>query len=327
MGAAQLTEDDWRALVAAAILAPSSHNSQPWLFRPTRTGLDLVADGRRALPVNDPDDRELTMSCGCALTNLRVAAATRGLTMDCVLLPDPTEPELLARLSLAAEHRPAPEEAELAPALSTRRTYRRRFADRPVPEEVVARMVAGARAEGASLHPVTDEARRDAVARLVAEGDAVQWASPSWRRELAAWMHPRREGDGLALPALAAPLAQAVVRTFDMGGGVAARDHDLTIGSPLLAVLSTTGDTARDWLIAGQALERVLLTAHMLGLQASFLNQPIEVPALRPRLARAALCEHPQILLRAGYPIGDVPPSPRRAPGTVVLDAPGRGER
>ncbi|MCP5152813.1 MAG: nitroreductase [Ectothiorhodospiraceae bacterium] len=326
MGGAKLREDDWQALVAAAILAPSSHNTQPWLFRPTRAGLDLLADERRALPVNDPDDRELTMSCGCALMNLRVAAAARGLTVDCSLLPDPTEPALLARLSLAAEHRPAPADADLAPAIATRRTCRRRFADRPVPAEVVARVVASARVEGTSLHPVTGEARRREIARLVGEGDAVQWADPSWRRELAAWMHPGRDGDGLALPTLATPLAQAVVRTFDMGGGVAARDRDLTVDSPLLAVLGTAGDTRRDWLLAGQALERVLLTARRLGLQASFLNQPVEVAALRPRLARAVPCEHPQILLRAGYPTGDIPPSPRRALDAVVLAARTRDE-
>ena len=65
-----------RRLLEAAVQAPSSHNTQPWLFRVEDGAVHLLADRTRALPVNDPDDRELTISCGCALLNLRVAAAT-----------------------------------------------------------------------------------------------------------------------------------------------------------------------------------------------------------------------------------------------------------
>jgi len=42
------------ALVEAAALAPSSHNTQPWRFRPDGDAIDLLADRTRALPVNDP---------------------------------------------------------------------------------------------------------------------------------------------------------------------------------------------------------------------------------------------------------------------------------
>ncbi len=50
--------------LAAAVAAPSAHNTQPWRFRLLRETLDLIADRTRALPANDPYDRELTISCG-----------------------------------------------------------------------------------------------------------------------------------------------------------------------------------------------------------------------------------------------------------------------
>lgn len=309
---------DAKALVRDATLAPSSHNTQPWRFHVTGDAIDLIADRTRALPVNDPDDRELTISCGAALFNLRVAAAHAGLTCNVQLLPG-DDTDRLARVTLRRALEPLPSETSLHAALSNRRTYRKRFADTPVDAGTIGRLREAARVEGAQFRTIDDEAQRLAVAGLVSEGDAAQWANASWRRELAAWMHPRRCGDGLAMPALAVPIAQLVVRTFDMGGGEGARDRALAEGSPLLALIETPHDTARDWLVAGQALERVLLTACAAGLQASYLNQPIQVPSLRPRLRDLVRSDGvPQLLLRLGYPDGTVPASARRPIDEIV---------
>jgi len=148
------------------------------------------------------------------------------------------------------------------------------------------------------------------------------WANPSWRRELAAWMHPRRCGDGLTLPVLAIPVAQIVVRTFDMGHGVAAKDRQLADESPVLAMLSTAGDIPRDWLAAGQALQRLLLVGVQLGLQASYLNQPVQVATLRPKLQQITGCPgYAQLLLRIGTPTQVKPAAPRRPLADVLVTA------
>ena len=299
-------------LIERAVLAPSSHNTQPWRFRIADAAIDLFADRTRALPANDPEDRELTISCGCALLNLRVAAAAEGLAVAVSLLPDPAEPDWLARVAVNPQtHRPL-KETELSEHIEGRRTYRKRFEATPVGDTVIAQLAEATRSEGAWLLPLSKEEERQAVARLVAEGDAVQWANPSWRRELAAWMHPRRRGDGLTVPGLAGPLAQFVVRTFDMGGGVGAKDRELADASPLLAVLGTERDDAHAWLSAGQALEHTLLTACKLGLQASYLNQPVQVASLRPQLQNLTGGGFPQIVLRLGYPSSEITATPRR---------------
>ena len=79
VAATELTREVVNRLVGAAVMAPSSHNSQPWIFRVRGRCIGVIADRTRALPANDPDDRELTLSCGCALFNMRVAAAHAGL--------------------------------------------------------------------------------------------------------------------------------------------------------------------------------------------------------------------------------------------------------
>ena len=314
--------NDWkeqaRSMIGRAVLAPSSHNTQPWFFQLSESAVDLFADRTRALPANDPEDRELAISCGCALMNLRVAAASAGLPLQVRLLPMPEEPDLLARISLTGQSDVSAHDAQLADFIEMRRTYRKRFAPREVSASAVDQLIEATRQEGASLVPLLTEEVRQKAAALVAEGDASQWANPSWRRELAAWMHPRRRGDGLTMPALAVPVAQLVVRTFDMGGGVGAKDRQLAEASPLLAVLSTESDYPRDWLLAGQALQRALLVGCMHGLQASYLNQPVQVGSLRPKLQNLVGTGFPQILLRIGYPLEEISPAPRRALDDVI---------
>lgn len=299
-------------LLELATRAPSSHNTQPWIFRFGDNHVELVADRTRALPVNDPDDRELVLSCGAALLHLRVAARHLGLSGSATLLPEPGDPDLLARVDLSPAADDSPGLGELAEAIALRRTYRQRFAPVAVVSSVVDSLCRAASEEKARLVALADDGTRRAAASLVAEGDAELWANPSWRRELAAWMHPRRRGDGITVPGLAWPVAQWVVRSFDMGGGIAAKDQELAEHSPLLAVLTSAVDEPRSWLEAGQALARVLLTACRHGLQASYLNQPIQVASLRPKLAALAEEGMPQVLLRFGYPSTELPPSPRR---------------
>jgi hypothetical protein len=65
----------------------------------------------------------------------------------------------------------------------------------------------------------------------------------------------------------------------------------------------------------------VLLTATHLGLRASFLNQPIEVAALRPALnAITAHSGFPQIILRLGHGNASRHHTPRRPLEEVLVD-------
>ena len=319
------TKDQIRSLLRYAILAPSSHNTQPWRFEITDGVVSLFADRTRALPANDPDDRELTISCGCALMNLRVAAAREGFGVSVDLSPAQDDGDRLAVVTFQQREASVPGGEEslskmgLFLSMETRRTYRQRFEPREVPTVTLDALLAAASESGCELKLLESETQRRQAAELVAEGDAIQWADPDWRRELAKWMHPRSQGDGLTVPALLAPVARAVVRMFNMGKSVGAKDHQLADESPVLAVLSTEGDSRSDWLAAGQALQKVLLVAHTHGLQASYLNQPIQVASLRPKLQELfGQAAFPQILLRLGFPSTEIQAAPRR-PLTDVI--------
>lgn len=313
--------DDLRGIVGSAVAAPSSHNTQPWSFRIGERTIDLLADRTRGLAVTDPDGRELTISCGAALLNLRCAAAARGLAVETEPLPDASNPDLLARVRLGPGD-PDRSLAGLAAVIPERRTTRSRYSPRRLDEPLVESIAEAARAEGAWLE-VLNPGRRAELAALVAEGTRAQFAEPAWRRELASWIRSPRGGDGIAIGGPAAGLARPAIRAINLGARVAATEVRRAGSASHLALLGTDGDRPGDWLVAGQALERALLTATGPGARASFFNQPCQVVALRPRLAELAGGPGPpQIVLGLGYPGREPAASPRRELDAVLLPDP-----
>jgi len=295
------------------------HNTQPWRFRVRRYAhiIELYADPARALPHSDPAGRAIHIACGAALLNLRLAAAVAGREPVVKLLPDPLQPVLLATVRLAGPYRASPAEHELYAAIPHRRTNRLPFSDRPVPPGVLAELVEAARVEGAILHMLDrDEAAR--VLRLVQDAERDQLADPAYRSELAAWAGGARDRDGIPDSALG-PRAfdgPTPVRDFTPGRP-RSRGYGWFEKTPQLAVLSVQVGDRANWLRAGQALQRVLLTATAHGIAASPLTQPLETAdswlVRDPRSGH----EQPQMILRIGYGL-PVPPSPRRPVSQVL---------
>lgn len=315
-----VTTERFERLVTAATRAPSSHNTQPWRFACDPAHLDVLADRLRALPVNDAFDRELTISCGCALFNPEVEAGALGLAPQVRTFPQDTDSDLLARVLLRETPATAAPYAPLVAAIQQRHTWRGDIQPTAPAAALQARLVEVAVHHGLQLKTLEHGARADAAA-LVEEGDRMQWADPAWRRELALWMHPRRLGDGLTVPAAAAPVARAVVRATDMGRGVGHRDHEAVVAVPWIGLLSTTTDTPADWLAAGRALQHLLLEAALHGFHAAYYNQPLQVAALRPRPAVLAAAPFPQVLFRLARPDGVPESAPRRPLADVVAPA------
>jgi nitroreductase len=312
-----------------AVLAPSTHNTQPWRFYIENEVVWVHTDPERSLATVDPNGRERVISCGAALLNLRLALQHFGYGVE-IERPSTREremdPTLLVRVRRGLlQPPPTSEEDRLFHAIPRRHTNRQAYRPEPLPAGLLLALEEDAAMEGAWLMPLRDERERLQLADLIAQGDRQQWRDPEFRRELAAWVHPNRAatrdgmpGSAIGLGDWSSWLGPLVVRTFDRGDGQAAIDHQLATGSPGLFVLGTLGDETEDWLDAGQALERVLLEATANGLSTSFLNQPLEIPELRHELA--TLLRHegfPQMILRMGYGV-EVMPTPRRHLSVVV---------
>ena len=287
----------------------------------------LYADRTRRLPIADPDDRELTLSCGAALFHLRLGLRYFGWAVQVDILPDSTDPDLLAVVIPEEARDPDESDHALFGAIPRRFTHRGPFLSTPLPPALKNMLYRLAGQEGGHLTCLSGPEEKGALADLVDAGDRYLAADPGYRGELAGWVRTnlthRPDGIpgyalGLSTPAsLVGPL---VLRWTRWGKGQGRQDGRLVREAPALGILATRHDDPPHWLAAGQALAAVLLRAAEDDVQAAYHSQPIEVPHLRARLAEAAGVEgHPQLLLRLGYPRNHRMPTPRR-PASLVTE-------
>jgi hypothetical protein len=321
---ALLSKADVRWAVAQASRAPSIHNTQPWRFGWDGRSFELRADTQRGLTAADPEGRELVLSCGAALFNLRLALRKLGFNTSVQLLPIDADPRLFARVTVTPGAPADVRTRRMYAALTRRHTHRGPFEDRPLTAELAVALQRAAESEGASLLYVHDPGQRHRVLHLARTAERQLSVDERVRAEVAQWTPPPSSArrDGIPTTAYARDPSTLVDdlpgRDFDLDRGYGEVE---SVEQPAggLAVLLTVRDLEAHWLQAGQALEHVLVTAAERSAFAAIHSQVVEVPNLREELRRE-LCTagYPQILLRFGY-TADVQLTPRR-PVDDVLD-------
>jgi hypothetical protein len=320
-----ISQTDTGGLVMAALtagFAPSIHNTQPWRWRVSGSTLELWAVPDRQLPITDPDGRLLTVSCGAALHHARIALAAEGWQVSVDRQPDPSQPDLLAEVTVAQPIELAPAAVRLLQTARVRHTDRRPVADTPVDPTVIDHLRQVADREGARLHVL----RQDDVVELAgaaSHAQNVEGTEEAWAEELAYWAGgERREGLGIPDQVIPSTPPQTTVPgrhfgptgTLPVGAG-----HDR---EAVYAILYGDDDTSRAWLRAGEALSAVWLDAMQQDLTVVPLSAAVEVPQTRQILQRLlANRGHPFLALRIGVGADhDEPPPTPRLPAQQTIE-------
>ncbi|HEX6100426.1 MAG TPA: nitroreductase family protein [Thermoanaerobaculia bacterium] len=302
-------------LLRYAILAPSGHNTQPWTFRITADGVEVMADYSRRLPVVDGNDRELLMSVGAAIANFRVAAAHFGFDTTVAYEPRTLERVPVATIRVCETCAPNDALATLFPAIRKRHTNRELYDGQPIDPETLQAILDVVDANPSALRLVLP---RDVerVVEALASAERTLMARPAYRAELADSPLPP---EALGIPSVLSGVTPWLIRTFDVGDLQARRDSERTRSASMLVVV-TAGDDRVSLLKAGEVLEILLLTITAAGLQYSFLNAAVEVKESRDDLRMLVGSTHPpQILLRIGSAATAAHPTPRRAVENVIV--------
>ncbi len=141
--AGQYDDPRMRAL-SWAILAPNSHNMQPWkVDLSTPDQAVLYPDLDRMLPETDPFNRQITVSLGCFLELMRMAALQDGYAVDVDLFPEGEDPAGLdERPAAICRFSPTNEAPDaLFAHAAVRRSNKEPYdMSRPIPADVLTRI-------------------------------------------------------------------------------------------------------------------------------------------------------------------------------------------
>ncbi|NBD95368.1 MAG: Tat pathway signal protein [Gammaproteobacteria bacterium] len=310
-------------LVHYATLAASSHNTQPWLFRLHDDAVEILPDADRRCPAVDPDDHHLYASLGCAAENLMIAARAAGLRGEYTYEPKTSG----VRIEL---ERAEPDRSVLFGAIPERQCSRSEYDGSALTVEEIARLEAAGQGDGVSITLITERALMEEVADFVARGNTAQFADAAWARELQSWIRfsapeAMSTGDGLYGPVMGSPsvprwLGQLVMRFAVSADKQNAKDRKHILASSAVAVIHSAANDKRHWIEAGRCYQRLALQATALGLKTAFINQPVEVPELRPEFARFLDLgdRRPDLVVRIGRG-PDMPKSLRRPVDDVIV--------
>lgn len=292
-----MNDDLLREFVSKAILSPSGHNSQPWKFHITGDTIEVIPDFTHALPIADPQNRELFISIGCVTESIRIAAESRGFKANTATEGDRNIISF-APADTAGE--------ELAPAIERRCTNRTVYSGKRLNEECIA-----------TLSVLCDDVfangsrEFEKICDYVMMGNNIQLNDLRFKQELKQWMRysdteARDAGDGLSYDSLGAPSIPAFLRKSATAIGMNATMQNRTDRKKLdssshIAIFTSANDTP-SLIECGSRLMRFLLTAESLGVACAYMNQPCEVHTVTEMMKHdLQLPNNPQLILRMGY--------------------------
>jgi nitroreductase len=358
-GAAYEPWKDWRnnsdegtlALVRAAILAASPHNTQPWLFKVTSSSIELYIDTKRNVGALDPFLREEHIGMGCALENLMLAAAAYGYQATATLLPGnlssitvESQPELVARVDLVSGKN---EESDLYDAIPRRHTNRSAYdPQKPIPPQVVDTLNRLACKEpDVRLFLFTAEADRKKIVEISSAANTEIYSDPEvkcgsdrWIRT--SWGEVQKFRDGLSIDAFGlSPIAAGAAKMMPVWllKRAASRNEangytDLMLAAPLIGIIAVRDRYDREHCLrAGRIWQRAHLLATARGVAGRPCNESVEMidhekaqgrPAFRATLLAEVLGDatwQPTFVFYLGYPKWTAHASPRRSLENVIL--------
>lgn len=281
-----------------AILAPSSHNTQPWRFGIGRDQISVFADFSRSLPVADPDNRELYISIGCSIENIILASIHFGYVPLVTYFPEGMGSDCVARIKFSEGDTSETEYGDLFDSIPLRHTNRSLYERKQISDDILAKLKK-CTSEGVRVDFISDNRKKSQIAGLVNEGDLIQFNYPAYRKELGYWI-----GQGVfGHKGFVASIGQFLMSNLNPGKRVGRSDKKLIENCPVFAVMSSVENDKLLWLKTGESYQRIALLATSLGLVQHPINQGLlEVPSCRDRLKDiVGIDTIPHFAFRLGY--------------------------
>ncbi len=310
-------------LVRYATLAPSSHNTQCWKFRLEDGAISILPDLTRRCPAVDPDDHHLFVSLGCAAENLIQAALANGLMGQSGF-------DAAAGNALRVAFEPAkPVASSLFLAIPERQSTRGEYDGHPLARNELELLEEAGTGKGVQVIVLTERKAIEAVLEYVVRGNTAQMNDPAFVDELKKWIRfsggeAVRTGDGLYAASSGNPTAPTWLGSLLFHLFFTPKNENDKYAKHLrssagIAIFVSDSPGPAQWVEVGRCYERFALQSAALGIRNAMINQPVEVPTLRPQFAAflGIGTRRPDLVVRFGR--GPKLPASLRRPVKAVL--------
>lgn len=224
----------------------------------------------------------------------------------------------------------SPYDSPLAAAITQRQCTRAEYDGRRVPTRDLNQLESAGTGEDCGVILLTDGLSIKMLAKYVAEGNTAQFADRAFVGELIEWVRfntaeAARLGDGLSAQVSGNPnvprwLGRRILRAGFSSRQQIAKDAKHVQSSAGIAIFVSNRNDKAQWVEVGRCYERFALQATAPGIRNAFVNQPVEVPSIRPRFATWLGLGHqrPDLVVRFGYG-PEMPRSLRRPLDDIIV--------
>ena len=297
-------EEQIEFIVGYGVLAPSTHNTQPWTVVVTGISATIRPDYTHTLEYADPTHKFLFLSLGAYLQNVRIAS--RHFGYDIEVNQGNQGIEIVFKSGHAVKQ-------DLFFAMTTRRSDKRAYLDKPVPDQVLEKAKKGV-IKGVEIAFITDPSSVAHVRKLHQEVSSKLAANKKFVRELVNWLRPNDTKSFFGMPGFVAGVSDRASRIApkmltvlpQIFRKLAANEYKVLSSTPGFGVILTQGDTIDDWIKAGEDYQRACLALEAQGVSTAPLSAMIADPVARKELqGKLSTGLYPQLFFRFGYSIDD----------------------
>lgn len=175
-------------LLEIAVLAPSTHNTQPWRFKFGEDCIEVYLDNSRQLPAADFKKRDMYISLGALLKNLETAAEALGVLGGLTISNQKTEHAATIHLkNLEKPFKLSGKGQKTVDNIASRSNYRGPFGPLTISKSTLDII---RKKDTCQTVLITDKEKIEELARLTAEGLRLAYRNPAFRKEIASWIKP-----------------------------------------------------------------------------------------------------------------------------------------
>ncbi|MFA6354159.1 MAG: hypothetical protein WCX12_00525 [Candidatus Paceibacterota bacterium] len=281
-------EDRIKFLLRYGVLAPSTHNSQPWLFKIFPSSVEIYYNKEKEIIEADPHGRDLFISFGCLIENIVTAASFFGVDTEVKYLPaKEVKNELIATIvfsNLKNNDFSPNKDDSLLNIIKTRINARGIFENKTISPDTVNKLISLNEDPNIKINFITDKKKINRIAELTELGLHEAYARKKFRMEMSKWLNHNLSSKKEGIPGFSLRMSLLIslafpklVKFLNVGKAVGVLNYKSAASAPGIVIIGSKDNQPETFLKVGRIAERLMLHCKLYNLKTSIFLASIEM--------------------------------------------------